>query len=63
MKLSDIINASEKIIDIILMKLFFSPNYRVLSAEETTLRWAKLSEHAFEPTKGSEQAAGLDLKR
>ncbi|XP_031623784.1 deoxyuridine 5'-triphosphate nucleotidohydrolase-like [Contarinia nasturtii] len=34
----------------------------VLSQEETTLRWAKLTEHAFEPTKGSEQAAGLDLR-
>lgn len=32
-------------------------------SDESTLRWAKLSEHAFEPTKGSEQAAGLDLRR
>ncbi|XP_055295588.1 deoxyuridine 5'-triphosphate nucleotidohydrolase [Sitodiplosis mosellana] len=34
----------------------------VLTVEDTTLRWAKLTEHAFEPTKGSEQAAGLDLR-
>lgn len=27
------------------------------------LRFAKLSEHAFEPVKGSEKAAGFDLKR
>lgn len=27
------------------------------------LRFAKLSEHAFAPTKGSEKAAGFDLKR
>lgn len=27
------------------------------------LRFAKLSDHAFEPLKGSEKAAGFDLKR
>lgn len=27
------------------------------------LRFAKLSEHAFAPSKGSEKAAGYDLKR
>jgi dUTP pyrophosphatase len=27
------------------------------------LRFAKLTEHAFEPVKGSEKAAGFDLKR
>jgi hypothetical protein len=27
------------------------------------LRFAKLSEHAFAPSKGSEKAAGFDLKR
>lgn len=27
------------------------------------MRFAKLTEHAFEPVKGSEKAAGFDLKR
>lgn len=27
------------------------------------MRFAKLTEHAFEPLKGSEKAAGFDLKR
>lgn len=31
--------------------------------ERCTLRWAKLTEHAFAPTKGSAFAAGFDLKR
>lgn len=33
-----------------------------LASTESTLRWAKLTEHAFEMTKGSGQAAGFDLK-
>lgn len=30
---------------------------------QPTLRFAKLSDHAFAPMKGSEKAAGFDLKR
>lgn len=30
---------------------------------QPVLRFAKLSNHAFAPTKGSEKAAGFDLKR
>lgn len=32
-------------------------------ADDNVLSFAKLSEHAFPPVRGSEQAAGLDLKR
>lgn len=31
-------------------------------ATSVTLRWAKLSEHASAPTRGSEKAAGYDLR-
>lgn len=31
--------------------------------KQCILRFAKLSEHAFAPTKGSIKAAGFDLKR
>lgn len=30
---------------------------------QPVLRFAKLSDHAFAPTKGSSKAAGFDLKR
>lgn len=33
------------------------------SETQPILRFAKLTEHAFPPTKGSEKAAGFDLKR
>ncbi|XP_037959793.1 deoxyuridine 5'-triphosphate nucleotidohydrolase [Teleopsis dalmanni] len=33
-----------------------------MKIEKTVLRWAKLSEHAFEPVRGSVKAAGLDLR-
>lgn len=36
--------------------------YRKVEAEPT-MRFAKLTEHAFSPTRGSEKAAGLDLRR
>lgn len=40
--------------------VFSSPK---MPAESCVLRFAKLSEHAFAPSKGSLKAAGFDLKR
>lgn len=33
------------------------------SEVQTTLKFTRLSEHAFPPVKGSDKAAGFDLKR
>lgn len=33
------------------------------TTDENVLGFAKLTEHGFEPTKGSEHAAGYDLRR
>ena len=43
------------------MKEIVKPEIR--SLQQPTLRFAKLSENAYTPTRGSKQAAGFDLYR
>lgn len=44
------------------IKFLFARIYSIKMKVESQLRFAKLSEHAFAPTRGSEKAAGFDLR-
>lgn len=46
------------------LRHYLNTNIIKMPAEaQPTLRFAKLTEHAFAPSKGSVKAAGFDLKR